>query len=130
MEVKNKREDLFTKDLPPIIGEGGKPTITELWHGTLPVNGTAIEGLVVTENFDFVALCRATAYSAFPMEIIYTALIKKTYPFNFSVQTGYNFETHEVTRSYLYMLENNYGVAIYNNEETEITDLYFYGIKL
>lgn len=43
MEVKNKREDLFTKDLPPIIGAGGGAGFTAdvLWSGD--VSSTEIE---------------------------------------------------------------------------------------
>lgn len=42
MEVKNKREDLFTKDLPPIIGAGGAGfTADVLWSGD--VSSTEIE---------------------------------------------------------------------------------------
>ena len=43
MEVKNKREDLFTKDLPPIIGAGGGAGFTAdvLWSGD--VSSTEVE---------------------------------------------------------------------------------------
>lgn len=42
MEVKNKREDLFTQNLPPIIGEGGAGFTAEvLWNGD--VSSTELE---------------------------------------------------------------------------------------
>lgn len=43
MEVKNKREDLFTQNLPPVIGSGGGAGITAdvLWSGD--VSSTEIE---------------------------------------------------------------------------------------
>ena len=43
MEVKNKREDLFTQNLPPIIGAGGGAGFTAdvLWSGD--VSSTEIE---------------------------------------------------------------------------------------
>lgn len=43
MEVKNRREELFTKELPPVIGEGssGGFTAEVLWSGD--VSSTEIE---------------------------------------------------------------------------------------
>lgn len=43
MEVKNKREDLFTQNLPPVIGAGGGAGFTAdvLWSGD--VSSTEIE---------------------------------------------------------------------------------------
>lgn len=42
MEVKNKREDLFTQNLPPVIGEGGTGFTAEvLWNGD--VSSTELE---------------------------------------------------------------------------------------
>lgn len=58
MEVKNRREDLYTKDLPPIIGEGGGAGFTAnvLWSGDVSSNEIEITEALENPISDYVFL--------------------------------------------------------------------------
>jgi hypothetical protein len=57
MEVKNKREDLFTKDLPPIIGAGGAGfTADVLWSGDVTSDELEITDALANPITDYVFL--------------------------------------------------------------------------
>lgn len=59
MEIKNRREDLFTKELPPIIGEGsgGGITATVLWEGNVTSDSVDITAELLHPISDYVFLC-------------------------------------------------------------------------
>lgn len=80
MEVKNKREDLFTKTLPPIVGESGSDGITYdvLWEGNIIPDGQ-VKPIELTHDLDeykFIIACQVrgtnvgSAASILPVEFM------------------------------------------------------------
>lgn len=70
MEIKNKREDLFTQNLPPVIGEGGSDGITYdiLWEGDIIPDGQ-VKPIELTHDLDdykFIIACQVRGTSAAP----------------------------------------------------------------
>lgn len=67
MEVKNKRENLFTQNLPPVIGEGGT-TYDVLWEGDIIPDGQTkpIELTHDLDDYKLIIACQVRGTSAAP----------------------------------------------------------------
>ena len=103
-----------------------------LWNGSLPADahGIFIEDLDLINDYKFVYLMlKGVSGMQYTGTMVYTPSMTKTYP-AYAVITGIDAITYDPIEQMVYLIQNNYGVQlIQNNGTSALTNVYLIGIK-
>ena len=103
-----------------------------LWSGSLPETsyGIFIEDLDLINDYKFAYLMlKGVSGVQYAGTLVYTPTMTKNYP-AYAVITGIDATTHEHVQQMVYLMQNNYGVQlIQNNGTAALSNVYLIGIK-
>ena len=103
-----------------------------LWNGSLPETsyGIFIEDLDLIKDYKFAYLMlKGVSGMQYAGTLVYTPTMTKNYP-AYAIITGIDATTHEPVEQMVYLMQNNYGVQlIQNNGTSALNNVYLIGIK-
>lgn len=133
MEIVNKREDVFSQSLPPVIGLTGTD-VTLLWKGDLAPDAEThvIELSEPLENFKFVLACAQGGDSIFHSgSLLYVPMIVSQ-AYNDMWVINHNLVDMANVQRFSFAVLKNIGYALYRptvEGQAQLTGLMLLGIK-